>query len=139
MYRESDWVYVIAIDSKQEGFIPFSYCVPYNSQLADIATKKKLPRDSETIEEHKSCTNLNASTSNTNLNVNSNEVITSDPVYSSDGFETEITPFRKDPMGSFIVLYTFIARDENDVSVERGEFVTGMSIDANIFLNQYNL
>ena len=32
--------------------------------------------------------------------------------------------FPKDPSGRFIVLYTFIARDENDVSVERGEFVT---------------
>ena len=30
----------------------------------------------------------------------------------------------QDPAGRFIVLYTFIARDENDVSVERGEFVT---------------
>lgn len=34
-------------------------------------------------------------------------------------------PFCKDPSGRYIVLYTFIARDENDVSVERGEFVTG--------------
>lgn len=34
-------------------------------------------------------------------------------------------PFSKDPSGRYIVLYTFIARDENDVSVERGEFVTG--------------
>ncbi len=33
-------------------------------------------------------------------------------------------PFFKDPSGRYIVLYTFIARDENDVSVERGEFVT---------------
>jgi hypothetical protein len=33
-------------------------------------------------------------------------------------------PFSKDPSGRYIVLYTFIARDENDVSVERGEFVT---------------
>jgi len=30
----------------------------------------------------------------------------------------------QDPAGRYIVLYTFIARDENDVSVERGEFVT---------------
>lgn len=34
--------------------------------------------------------------------------------------------FSKEPSGRYIVLYTFIARDENDVSVERGEFVTGM-------------
>lgn len=34
-----------------------------------------------------------------------------------------------DPSGRFIVLYTFIARDENDVSVERGEFVTVLNRD----------
>lgn len=36
----------------------------------------------------------------------------------------EIHPFFKDPSGRYIVLYTFISRDENDLSVERGEFVT---------------
>lgn len=47
LYRENDWVYVIAEDSRQEGFIPHSYCTPYNSQLGEIALnniKKKLPR-----------------------------------------------------------------------------------------------
>lgn len=39
--------------------------------------------------------------------------------------EPDMIPFSKDPSGRYIVLYTFIARDENDVSVERGEFVTG--------------
>lgn len=39
--------------------------------------------------------------------------------------EPDFIPFSKDPSGRYIVLYTFIARDENDVSVERGEFVTG--------------
>lgn len=39
--------------------------------------------------------------------------------------EPDFLPFCKDPSGRYIVLYTFIARDENDVSVERGEFVTG--------------
>lgn len=39
--------------------------------------------------------------------------------------EPDMLPFSKDPSGRYIVLYTFIARDENDVSVERGEFVTG--------------
>lgn len=39
--------------------------------------------------------------------------------------EPDYLPFAKDPSGRYIVLYTFIARDENDVSVERGEFVTG--------------
>lgn len=39
--------------------------------------------------------------------------------------DQDYIPFAKDICGRYIVLYTFIARDENDVSVERGEFVTG--------------
>nr|CAG4644053.1 EOG090X083C [Lepidurus arcticus] len=42
----------------------------------------------------------------------------------SQSSQPDVHPFFKDPSGRFIVLYTFIARDENDVSVERGEFVT---------------
>lgn len=46
--------------------------------------------------------------------------------------DQDYIPFAKDICGRYIVLYTFIARDENDVSVERGEFVTGELI-LNIF------
>jgi len=48
LYRENDWVYVIAADTRQEGFIPHSYCTLYNSHLGELAlnnVKKKLPRD----------------------------------------------------------------------------------------------
>ena len=45
LYRENDWVYVISLDTKQEGFIPHSYCTPHNSHLAQLAIKKKLPRE----------------------------------------------------------------------------------------------
>lgn len=41
-------MYVIAEDSRLEGFIPHSYCTPYNSHLGELALsnfKKKLPRD----------------------------------------------------------------------------------------------
>lgn len=47
LYRENDWVYVISEDSRSEGFIPLSYCTPYNSHLGELALhnfKKKLPR-----------------------------------------------------------------------------------------------
>ena len=38
--------------------------------------------------------------------------------------------FLQDPSpGRYIVLYSFVARDENDVSVERGEFVTVLNRD----------
>lgn len=46
---------------------------------------------------------------------------------------TDYLPFSKDPSGRYIVLYTFIARDENDVSVERGEFVTVLNKEGKIF------
>lgn len=45
--------------------------------------------------------------------------------HSELGSEGEACPFSKDPSGRYVVLYTFTARDENDVDVERGEFVTG--------------
>jgi len=54
LYRENDWVYVIAADTRMEGFVPHSYCAPYTSQLAEMtlaslnSVKKKLPRSSET-------------------------------------------------------------------------------------------
>lgn len=50
LYRENDWVYVIAADTRMEGFVPHSYCAPYTSQLAETTlalmnnVKKKLPR-----------------------------------------------------------------------------------------------
>lgn len=41
----------------------------------------------------------------------------------------ELQPFFKDSSGRYIVLYTFIARDENDISVEKGEVVTVLNKD----------
>jgi hypothetical protein len=131
LYRENDWVYVIGQDSRQEGFIPHSYCAPYNTQLADLAIKKKIPRNGNNAAQ---VYNLNESTdsgidfSNKNNNICDSAVDVQSTLIHSQGslnsVETEYLPFSKDPSGRFIVLYTFIARDENDVSVERGEFVT---------------
>ncbi|KAF7495785.1 hypothetical protein SSS_02646 [Sarcoptes scabiei] len=43
LYQENDWVYVIAeTETKEEGFIPASYCAPIGSTLG---FKKKIPRD----------------------------------------------------------------------------------------------
>lgn len=108
LYRENDWVYVIG-QERQEGFIPHSYCAPVNTETL----KKKLPRESvqdisdisvDVIEEvHDNSARISQNSLNS---------------------EPDFLPFQKDPSGRYIVLYTFIARDENDVSVERGEFVT---------------
>lgn len=53
---------------------------------------------------------------------------------------TDVHPFFKDPAGRFLVLYSFIARDENDISVERGELVTVLNReDADWFwVQRYN-
>ncbi|XP_036330804.1 SH3 domain-containing protein Dlish isoform X2 [Rhagoletis pomonella] len=143
LYRENDWVYVIGQDTRQEGFIPYSYCAQYNTQLADLAIKKKLPRDQNVnVHEHNQ-ENMPL------LSAESKIDLIDDVVAAGNGsngggsatnaapigaslknseisliLEPECTPFHKDPSGRYIVLYTFIARDENDLSVERGEFVT---------------
>lgn len=141
LYRENDWVYVIGQDTRQEGFIPHSYCCTPYTQLAEMAIKKKLPRDqslgqsttatadfvqeipADILDESTSGligiqVLLKNSTQSENLNENKKIV---ERLFTS---EPDFLPFVTIPSGRYIVLYTFIARDENDVSVERGEFVT---------------
>ncbi|KPI98882.1 PREDICTED: SH3 and PX domain-containing protein 2B isoform X1 [Papilio xuthus] len=109
LYRENDWVYVIVAESRREGFIPHSYCAPCEHH--DL--KKKLPRSrSPTDLAHRDVSQLSLSDGATNDG------------HSELGSEGEACPFSKDPSGRYVVLYTFTARDENDVDVERGEFVT---------------
>ncbi|KAG6448819.1 SH3 domain-containing protein Dlish [Manduca sexta] len=109
LYRENDWVYVIVAESRREGFIPHSYCAPCEHH--DL--KKKLPRSrSPTDLAHRDVSQLSVS-----------DGVTNDG-HSELGSEGETCPFSKDPSGRYVVLYTFTARDENDVDVERGEFVT---------------
>lgn len=137
LYRENDWVYVIGQDTRQEGFIPHSYCAPYNTQLAELAIKKKLPRGIDQV--------LGGSGGGHAIGADLIDGVPDLPVEMLDdtvsglmglqgslkhsqaslSSEPDFLPFAKDPSGRYIVLYTFIARDENDVSVERGEFVTG--------------
>lgn len=147
LYRENDWVYVIGQDTRQEGFIPHSYCAPYNTQLAEMAIKKKLPREQSVgvQQPNLNIVNNNSSTVAVNDLIDGTTVeLTADLLddsamsglmdlqssmlkqsQASLSSEPDFLPFAKDICGRYIVLYTFIARDENDVSVERGEFVTG--------------
>ncbi|UYV76698.1 hypothetical protein LAZ67_14001797 [Cordylochernes scorpioides] len=105
LYQENDWVYVIA-DDNREGFIPHSYCAP-SKKLPSTRNGEGSGGDSSVAQSEDG-----ASTTGSNGAGDSKNV-------------PDIHPFFKDPSGvKYIVLYTFIARDENDVSVERGEFVT---------------
>ncbi|TMW44798.1 hypothetical protein DOY81_010122, partial [Sarcophaga bullata] len=84
--------FIYGEDSRQEGFIPYSYCAPYNTQLADMAIKKKIPRVAATNEDHaENMPLLQSKVSNSKLDFN--------------------------------------RRDEDDLSVERGEFVTLLNRD----------
>ena len=48
----------------------------------------------------------------------------SSSLLSESSSQPEIHPFFKDSFGKFIVLYSYHAQDENDLSVERGQLVT---------------
>ena len=119
LYQENDWVYVIA-EGGNEGFIPHSYCSPIDTHLAALALNvkhKKMPR-SHDYDQTDQLSTSKATSGQTDF----------ESLQSSTG-AIEVHPFFKDPAGRYIVLYTFIARDENDVSVERGELVTVLNKD----------
>ena len=48
----------------------------------------------------------------------------SSSLLSESSSQPEIHPFFKDSHGRYLVLYSFHAQDENDLSVERGQCVT---------------
>ncbi|XP_043525890.1 SH3 domain-containing protein Dlish [Frieseomelitta varia] len=156
LYRENDWVYVIAADTRMEGFVPHSYCAPYTSQLAELTlatlmnnVKKKLPRSNETdcdftgtgrpqtIDTQQTdtgsasdCESYARNVTTADVNVNRSNITQSQNSIQTVSSQPDVHPFFKDPSaGRYIVLYTFVARDENDVSVERGEFVTVLNRD----------
>ncbi|XP_070395414.1 SH3 domain-containing protein Dlish [Dermacentor albipictus] len=142
LYQENDWVYVIASETGHEGFIPHSYCAPYGSQLGDLALTvrhKKLPRgvDDELLDQTSSRGTHSVDSGQQSdaesfggaaVAANSGQEqcarVHSAPGRSSTAALPDVHPFFKDPAGRYVVLYTFVARDENDVSVERGELVT---------------
>ncbi len=112
---------------KTKGFIPHSYCAPVNTQLAEMAIKKKLPRDQSLGTTTADILDGDVPIDNCDDTVSGLMGLQSSLKHSQASLNSEpdFIPFAKDPSGRYIVLYTFIARDENDVSVERGEFVTG--------------
>jgi len=53
----------------------------------------------------------------------------SNSLMSETSSQPDIHPFFKDPSGRFVVLYSYNAQDENDLSVERGQCVTVLNSD----------
>ena len=140
LYQENDWVYVITEDNSAEGFIPASYCTLASGYWGQMVKSKKIPRNlmmpNELLSIH-SNQMKNQILSNHNglmnghhqLNPNSVELMLDSYSSVSVSASDSIHPFFKDPAGKYVVIYSFVARDENDVSVERGEFVTVLNKD----------
>jgi len=181
LYQENDWVYVISEDSK-EGFIPYSYCAQFGSQLAGLAlnVKKKMPRGEASLQslldqrgeggrdekrdagQHPDPGKVNAalelasdsdsfqdsslrlaglarggatqsrsssllSESSSSGHPSGNQQQTNNN--NNNTPTAEIHPFFKDSYGRYIVLYSYHAQDENDLSVERGQCVTVLNKD----------
>ena len=152
LYRENDWLYVIAAADNREGFIPHTYVVPVGNSVDDMALNAAR-RNSVSSQF------LTRKTSLQNINSGNNIRITKSPSVSSLPIQLQSTPktefakqsqsphafksglhksdtniadsqvFRKRSFGKYIVLFDFTARQENDVSVDRGEFVTLLNTD----------
>eukprot|EP00095_Tigriopus_kingsejongensis_P000979 maker-scaffold39_size501901-snap-gene-1.16 protein:Tk00979 transcript:maker-scaffold39_size501901-snap-gene-1.16-mRNA-1 annotation:"PREDICTED: uncharacterized protein LOC100875476" len=58
-----------------------------------------------------------------------NDPSRSNSLMSETSSQPDIHPFYKEPAGRFIVLYTYQAQDENDLSVDRGQCVTVLNSD----------
>ncbi|KAH6928925.1 hypothetical protein HPB50_021755 [Hyalomma asiaticum] len=103
LYQENDWVYVIA---------------------SETVRHKKLPRgvDDELLEQASSrgTHSVDSGQQSDAESFGATAVAAATTEHSAP----DVHPFFKDPAGRYVVLYTFVARDENDVSVERGELVT---------------
>ena len=63
----------------------------------------------------------------------------SSSLLSESSSQPEVHPFFKDSFGKFIVLYSYYAQDENDLSVERGQLVTLLNKvkQGNIFIGLF--
>lgn len=147
LYQENDWVYVIG-ENNQEGFIPHSYCAALGSQLADLTLNirhKNVYGSSSSKDHDQEATSSELDVSfqvvffhptdkiqflyvfflfHFHFHFLSLSCLLSLKDQFASSSSVDVHPFFKDPSGYYIVLYTFIARDENDLSVERGEPVT---------------
>eukprot|EP00096_Caligus_rogercresseyi_P011524 TRINITY_DN4542_c0_g1_i2.p1 TRINITY_DN4542_c0_g1~~TRINITY_DN4542_c0_g1_i2.p1 ORF type:complete len:295 (+),score=91.00 TRINITY_DN4542_c0_g1_i2:154-1038(+) len=154
LYQENDWVYVISESELEGFIphsycAPFGSQL---ATLA-LNVKKKLPRDFSSLppdpgtsggggsnppppptqprsnnnnDSELSSDRLPKLPSNNNNHINNNSTLTNNQLKpSSLAPKSEVMPFNKTPSGgSLVVLYTYVAQDENDLTVERGQVVT---------------
>ncbi|CAG7835877.1 unnamed protein product [Allacma fusca] len=128
LYRENDWVYVL--HDNREGFIPHSYTSPYGSHLSEMALESDAEINKNNTLNRNSLKKLSRDSDSNSKNTHSDPDDNNEGSVASKTTQDSVAhPFYKDPLGRYIVLYKFTARDENDMNVERGELLTVLNKD----------
>ena len=99
LYQETDWLYVVTNDGK-EGFVPFTYCVSEEEHEKRKEKQKGLQRS-----------NFRNASFLDSLQIQ------------TDVLTTPAFNFKKNDYGNYIVKFDFVACDENDINVHKGEMV----------------
>lgn len=106
LYRDNDWVYLLC-DNDKEGFVPISYtqptiCKQHRIFAEDIGSGQNTGSAKDSGDAHL------------------------DETYIS---YQEASIFHKKDSGKFLVVYDFIAVNDNDIGVECGDIVTVLNMD----------
>lgn len=138
LYKDNDWVYVVAEDGR-EGFVPYAYCAPLSAIPPSPRNKPDrppAPPNYENIIEIRNNADMQPKLQHLSSGVlrrDSPMIITEKSVTAvpqdSDEYDSDIFTFDKHDLGRYIVLFNFVAQQENDLNVMRGEFVTVLNMD----------
>ncbi|EDO39651.1 predicted protein [Nematostella vectensis] len=115
LYQQHDWLYVVDLFGN-EGFIPFSYCSDFNNSIDSKSSTSGFTdshEESDEIEKAAERRKIDRFSKHRN-----------DKHKHNSKQKTPVVYFPKRPYGpKLTVLFNYKARYENDVSVERGEYV----------------
>lgn len=158
LFQENNWMYVERVDRQAKGFVPYTYCLPLRKELPpELPTVDEDPNrhtnssQSPSHSDHQCADSLSNRTADASFQSKSDDqdlkkrAETNSPVYQNclNGIKGLLNSpdeccssetrssnsFSKRNLGKYIVLFNFWSEDENDLCVQRGEFVTLLNND----------
>jgi hypothetical protein len=136
IFQENDWMFVEKTESPGKGFVPYTYCLPVRKEEQVNGNEGRVlsvnARDScsrghstDSCGDHWPISKLSdqsrvTSQHNVQQAVSASQCNHTNPASGS---------FMKRDLGKYIVLFDFWSEEENDVCVQRGEFVTLLNRD----------